>query len=208
MQIKPEDHIGLVVDLAKKMVKNPRYARVFGNETVGFYGPLCLGLIEAIKGFNSDIGEFSTYATSCMVNLLKTQVNDMDFMPVKNHTLRNDLNNERLGKHKEETRKRGQYAISCEIRTVDNYDLFTEDKYIDNENLFSALKLLRRKSIKCYYVVRRSFGINCEQWSQKRIAEKLGVDSNRVSILKRKGLKYLKEIMEENNAESLLENAA
>ena len=203
MQIKPEDHIGLVISLAKKMANNPRYVRVFGCETIGFYGPLYLGLNEAIKGFKPEIGEFSTYATSCMVNYLKTQVNDMDFIPVKNHTLRNDLNNERIGKHKEETRRRGQYAISCELRPVDNYDLFTEDKYIDNENLFSALKLLRRKSIKCYYVVRRSFGINCEQWSQKRIAEKLGVDSNRVSILKRKGLKYLNEIMEENNVNTL-----
>ena len=74
-----------------------------------------------------------------------------------------------------------------------------ENDFIEKEQNKQLCEAIKKLSKKEQYIIKYSFGLNCEEKTQSEMAEHLGVRQSQVSKLKRKVLIKLKEIMENEN---------
>ncbi len=175
-------NLGLVHFVIKKMnISNL-------NEYDDFYQVGVIGLINAAKTYNDKLNKsFSTYAYIC----------------IKNEILRYLKKNEKKCLSLEDT-------IYDEIKIIDtlsNNDFSTIENIIFKEEQDEVKNLLNvelddieRK------ILKMTFGIECNELKQKEISDIIGLPQYKISRIKNKALKHLKNIIIKNDNKKCINN--
>ena len=149
------------------------------------YIDICyIGYAKALKKYDSSKSKPTTYIYKCIENELLQYL------------------------RKENAKKRQREESSLDYVYDDHgHDLEDlidsgidiENDFIEKEQNKQLCEAIKKLSKKEQYIIKYSFGLNCEEKTQSEMAEHLGVRQSQVSKLKRKVLIKLKEIMENEN---------
>lgn len=134
-----------------------------------------LGLMNAIKGYKEEKGDFVNYSTMCIIN---------GVLKYLQKCRRKDV--ERLASSDEEDVLTIIDSVDCKLdKGFSNFD--------DNLYVNSLIDELDERS---QFIIRMYYGIGCKPIEQPEIARRLGLNQGWVSRLMSRSLKQLKEIAE------------
>ena len=146
------------------------------------YIDLCyIGYSKALKKYDSSKSKPTTYIYKCIENeLLQCLRKENAIKRQRNETSLDYVYDER----------------GHDLEDLISSDVDIENDFIEkeeNNNLYNAIKKLSKRE---QFIIKYSFGLNCDEKTQSEIAEHLGIGQCQVSRLKDKILIKLKRMME------------
>lgn len=139
-----------------------------------YYGKCALALCKAAKGWNEELGKFSTYAYMCMYNVLKTEYRD--------NTLKRTIPLNKISNLEDKVTSDSEDSDGATL-----LDLIADDVNIEDETI-AKLKLdnfmEKVKTFKYGGDVRtKVVELLLQGKDRKEIAEELNISRQRISII-------------------------
>jgi len=149
------------------------------------YIDICyIGYAKALKKYDSSKSKPATYIYKCIENELL----------------------QCLRKENAKKRQREESSLDYvydekghDLKDLIDSGIDIENDFIKKEQNKQLCEAIKKLSKKEQYIIKYSFGLNCEEKTQEEIGQYLGVTQTQVSKLKGKVLIKLKEIMENEN---------
>jgi len=141
-----------------------------------------IGYAKALKKYDSSKSKVTTYIYKCIENEIMQE----------------------LRKENAIKRQRDDLSLNCvydekghDLEDLISSDVNIENDFIEKEQNNQLCEAIKKLSKREQYIIKYSFGLNCDEKTQDEIGQCLGIRQSQVSRLKDKILIKLKRMMED-----------
>lgn len=147
------------------------------------YIDICyIGYVKALKNYDSSKSKATTYIYKCIENEL------LQYLRKENAKKR----------QREEASLNYIYdEYGHDLEDLIDSGIDIENDFIEKEQNNRLCETIKKLSKMEQYIIKYSFGLNCDEKTQSEMAKHLGIRQGQVSRLKEKILIKLKEVMED-----------